>query len=45
MLDKSIPHYSVIMRRPAGLAVPEAVLPEGFRFPAIRTETKRIGQK
>lgn len=32
MLDKSIPYHHVIMKRRAGLPVPEAGLPDGYSF-------------
>lgn len=32
MLDKSLPYYHVIMRRPPGVPVPEPALPAGYAF-------------
>lgn len=32
MLDKSIPYYSVIMKRPSGAPLPDFKLPEGYSF-------------
>ncbi|MGE8207335.1 GNAT family N-acetyltransferase [Heyndrickxia sp. NPDC080065] len=32
MLDKSIPYFNVIMKRPAGNPPPDFLLPEGFSF-------------
>ncbi|SFL11307.1 Acetyltransferase (GNAT) family protein [Paenibacillus sp. 1_12] len=32
MLDKSVPHYDVIMKRSAGIPLPDTILPEGYTF-------------
>ncbi|MFC5649536.1 GNAT family N-acetyltransferase [Paenibacillus solisilvae] len=32
MLDKSIPYYNVIMKRPKGTALPQFELPDGYSF-------------
>jgi ribosomal protein S18 acetylase RimI-like enzyme len=32
MLDKTIPHYNVIMKRNAGIPLPNFALPEGYSF-------------
>lgn len=32
MLDKTIPHYNVIMKRSAGIPLPNTALPEGYSF-------------
>ncbi|MFC5529608.1 GNAT family N-acetyltransferase [Cohnella yongneupensis] len=32
MLDKSIPHYNVIMKRSAGIPLPNSALPPGYSF-------------
>ncbi|MDQ0971200.1 ribosomal protein S18 acetylase RimI-like enzyme [Neobacillus niacini] len=32
MLDKSIPYFNVIMKRPAGTPIPNFLLPEGYSF-------------
>ena len=32
MLDKTVPYYSIIMRRKGGLPAPRAVLPDGYFF-------------
>ncbi|GAA3402537.1 GNAT family N-acetyltransferase [Paenibacillus hodogayensis] len=36
MLDKSLEYYRVIMKREAGTPLPQADLPEGFRFALYR---------
>lgn len=32
MLDKSVPYFEIIMKRPAGLPIESYPLPEGYRF-------------
>lgn len=32
LLDKTIPHFNVIMKRSAGVALPKFALPEGYSF-------------
>ena len=32
MLDKSLPYYSIIMKRPGGAPIPDYPLPEGFSY-------------
>jgi GNAT superfamily N-acetyltransferase len=32
LLDKSIPYYNVIMKRSAGISLPNYSLPEGYKF-------------
>ncbi|UUZ92768.1 GNAT family N-acetyltransferase [Paenibacillus sp. P25] len=36
MLDKSIPYYNVIMRRPSGIPIPSFELPHGYSIVSFR---------
>ena len=45
MLDKSIPHMSIVMHRKAGTPIPEFDLPEGFKFALYKSGDEKAWAK